>query len=138
MTRIDIMVTLGLYDLLRFVSKVTRRQADRINRTVDIDSLRGYHAYPGENITRGNITFCFDDRVVCEMLPGVRDGKSETVMEKPEALPRSQQTLIDKLRLYRKVKPYRDLCLDLNTIAAVILRASEGETGPEITRDYVY
>jgi len=48
LTRVDILLTLGLYDLLRFVSKLTRRYADRIDRGADIDRLRGFHAYSGE------------------------------------------------------------------------------------------
>jgi hypothetical protein len=48
LTRIDAFLTLSIYDGLRFISRVTRRYADRINRLADIDTLRGYHAYPGE------------------------------------------------------------------------------------------
>ena len=43
---IDRVVTLAIYDTLRAISRITRRYADRLSRTVDIDALRGYHGFP--------------------------------------------------------------------------------------------
>jgi hypothetical protein len=38
---VDRAVTLAIYDTLRFISRIARRYADRLSRTVDIDALRG-------------------------------------------------------------------------------------------------
>jgi len=45
-SRFDRLVTLAIHDTLRLVSRIARRYADRIDRTVSIDTLRGYHGFP--------------------------------------------------------------------------------------------